>query len=234
MTPKEHINNHLIKPMMKINLFTTYFISENKDRQRELDYAIVKNVDFFDTVNVIADTIDASKLKAMLTFKSKAEVRYFEKGGKPTFDDFFAIIAQVGKEDEINIIANSDIVFSKDEDYSPYFNWLKEYPQSCLALSRWDYNVKTQQFEHFNRADSQDVWVFYGVPKGINGAFQLGKAGIDNRMAHEIQAAGYRVLNPSVKFRTFHIHLTEYRTYVGEDGRAKETVPPPYLLVEPY
>lgn len=219
---------------MKINLFTTYFISENKERQREIDYSIAKNLEFFDTINVIASETDAENLKQNPLFGNGENLNFKFNEGKPTFNDFFSFIAELGNEDCVNIIANTDIVFLKQENYKVYFDWIKEYPQSCLALSRWDYNESTKQYEHFNRSDSQDVWVFYGVPKGINGAFNIGVAGIDNRMAHEIQAAGYRVLNPSVDFRTFHVHMTQHRTYIGEDGKAKEIIPPPYFLVTPY
>lgn len=220
---------------MKANLFTTYFISDNKERQKEYDYTILKNLDVFDTITILfEDGIAASMIKNRIDEETNAEVHFKILNRRPTFDDFFAAIKDLGKTDEINIIANSDIVFDKMSSYDVFLNWMKDYPNSCLALSRWDYDEDLHKFTHFNRNDSQDVWVFYGVPEGIEADFLMGMAGCDNRLAYEIGKAGYKVLNPSVKFKTYHIHITNYRTNIGDDGKPTEFVPQPYSLLTPY
>ena len=85
-----------------------------------------------------------------------------------------------------------------------------------------------------NRADSQDVWAFYGAVPKIEGAdfFVGGVAGCDNRIAKLLEDSGYNVVNPSIDIKTYHLHETGVRNYI-ENGKIKETIPPPYKLVPP-
>lgn len=220
---------------MRTKLFTTYFVSDNQRRCNEINLCLLTNAMYFDEIFVLIDKKDED---VFLSFASLARgtctIGYSFVDSVPKFNDFFDAISKHGFADGINIIANSDIYFENLHSNDKFFNWLKENPQSCLALSRWDFDNQLKKFVHFNRADSQDTWVFYGIPSGISADFKIGVAGCDNRLAHEISVAGYRVLNPSVEFKTYHAHLSNHRTYIGEDGRAKEVVPQPYLLVNPY
>src|SRR5689334_21979810 len=109
------------------------------------------------------------------------------KNDRPTFKDFFSLINQVTDEDDINIIANTDIYFD-DESIWLIKKWLQK--DECFALSRWDiyFDGKPQ---HFNRRDTADVWIFKGKIKDIPDCdFTLGIPGCDNAICERIQRAG--------------------------------------------
>lgn len=129
--------------------------------------------------------------------------------GRPTFNDFFKKINEVTNDHSINIIANSDIYFP-EMNYSMFkdlsFN-------ICYALTRW--NVLPDGSEKFyNSADSQDVWIFRGKVKEVNADFTQGVAGCDNKIAYLLTQAGYKVLNPSLTIKTFHLHNSGVRNYL--------------------
>ena len=84
--------------------------------------------------------------------------------------------------------------------------------------------------------DSQDTWVFNGNERldfvqDIN--FTMGLAGCDNRLAFELQKAGFEVLNPSRSVYSFHLHNTPIRTNADHTGKQIVIIPPPYLLLPP-
>jgi hypothetical protein len=58
----------------------------------------------------------------------------------------------------------------------------------------------------------------------------MGIAGCDNRLAYELQEAGFQVYNPSKTIQTFHLHDIPIRTFVEN---VIERIPPPYLLLPP-
>jgi len=124
----------------------------------------------------------------------------------------------------INVIANSDIYFDETILLAKFMN-----EGSCYALSRWDY-MGDKLAVLFNRKDSQDVWIFNGAVKPVrNCDFTLGLPGVDNRIAYELKAAGYTVLNPSKTIHSIHLHLSNMRTYT-----TKERIPEPYHFIIPH
>jgi len=122
------------------------------------------------------------------------------------------------KPDKINIIANADILF----DYTILLAKTIQDGQ-VYALTRHEMDG------HFNRPDSQDVWIFNGLPRdSLPEDLLLGKPGVDNRLAFEFVRVGYQISNPSKSIFTWHIHQSNKREYT-----AKDVVPPPYAIVHP-
>src|SRR5262249_35935415 len=69
-----------------------------------------------------------------------------------------------------------------------------------------------------------DCWVFRGPPRsGMSLDFAPGLLGCDNRLAHELEAAGYTILDPYLTVRVLHFHTSADRNPARE-----ERVPPPY------
>ena len=107
---------------------------------------------------------------------------------------------------------------------------LLESGKHCFALTRWDYHHHRPS-NLFETNDSQDAWIFNGnqrVNLIENCEFPMGKLGCDNRLAYEIEMAGFIVTNPSRTIQIFHLHDVPVRTY-----DLSKTVPKPYLLLEP-
>lgn len=88
---------------------------------------------------------------------------------------------------------------------------------------------------------SQDAWVFKTpfLVDRLDSAFFLGLPGCDNRIAHELIAAGYKVLNPSKKIIACHLDLKRSASIIERDleysrrssspeEEQNRFVPPPY------
>ena len=148
---------------------------------------------------------------------------------RPTYNDYFKVIChKIGKgyfsNDDIFLIANSDIYF---DETLLLANQIKH--GEVYALTRYD--IKRGQARFFDRPDSQDVWIFRGGINPIEGAdFHLGVGGCDNRIAYLLNKAGYKVTNPSLSIKTYHLHESGIRTF---DYKKHKVVPPPYLTLKP-
>lgn len=141
--------------------------------------------------------------------------------GRPTYNDFFAWINDISTEEDYSIIANTDIAFDNAIKIIECFKWDD---LLCLALSRWD-SDGTVTSKLFERGDSQDVWIFKGRIPAVAGNFPLGVYDCDNKIAWELEQAGYRVINPCYAVRTYHHHQCGYRSY--------EVSPPPDFGIRP-
>lgn len=192
---------------MKKNLFVNYYNADTENRQKELKRCLDINItsSCFDHVYIISDvdnTPDIPDLCTHVPFPSQ-----------PTFNDFFFYIKYYTSNNDINVIANSDIYFEPKTAH--LIDHIKE--NEVYALTRYTDNA------FFCRKDSQDAWVFKGCPD-INASFPLGFPGSDNSIAHILSKSGYNVTNPSLDIKTYHLHAT--RTI-----NRKKPVPAPYLTV---
>jgi hypothetical protein len=207
---------------MKTNLFINYYTQGSKERQQELEFCLQKNINAgFDSINILIHPSDLPSVNIVGINNVELHVGV----DRPTINYFFKIMSQPKFSNDINILANTDIFF---EDLQQIKNYGLD-ANTCLALSRWDYSNDGTSIL-FDRTDSQDTWIFYGSPK-IRTPFEmnLGVAGIDNRLAYELQQSGYNVINPSKTIKTFHYHSSNIRYW--NQGDDYEKVPPPYLLL---
>jgi hypothetical protein len=178
-----------------IRLFINQYTDKNPARNKELEKCFTINQNYFGFENVI-------------TFNTRLP-----------FSDFFAIVNLCSEENDISIIANSDIYF---EGLSGIDNIQGN---EVYALSRWDGNTL------YDHEDSQDAWVFRGKIKPIPDCnFGLGIPGCDNAIAERLHRAGYTVLNPSKSIKAIHLHSSNIRNY----NRRTMVVPKPYLLIKPH
>jgi spore maturation protein CgeB len=146
-------------------------------------------------------------------------------GRRQKYNDLFSIGNSINP-DGINIVANADIMFSS-VDIKKITGI--DFTDLVVALSRWDLKKHKKSFTFVeatlhNHSDSQDVWIWKGKIN-VDGDFELGRAGCDNRIAYEIGKV-YNIVNPSRSIKSYHLHLSEIRNY-----KAKDAVPPPYLRV---
>lgn len=187
-----------------IRLLVNTYKSDSQARQVELDICLEKNM--------------------ALPFLTVHDIQ-----PRPTFNDYFnSIFMQYSygkfELDDIFVIANSDIYF---DETLLLANNIKH--GEVYALTRYD--IKRGQARFFDRPDSQDVWIFRGGINPIDGAdFHLGVGGCDNRIAYLLNKAGYKVTNPSLSIKTYHLHESGIRTF---DYKKHKVVPPPYLTLKP-
>lgn len=216
---------------MKYNLFINYYIDANVERQKELVKCVVENAKNFDNIFVIADFESFEDIQGLVNFELTPIIT---TGKRATYTDYFDLASLCNAPNNINVIANLDIVIPKEtlESCVAYF---KSVNKRVLALTRYDINADGSS-TFFNRPDSQDVWIFNGaVEKGVDADFGLGAPGCDNSIAYRLDFAGYEVLNPSLNLKTYHQHLIAVRNYLNEKGEQKERgIAPPYKILHPH
>lgn len=157
--------------------------------------------------------------------------------GRPTFQELFRMC----KPDRVNVIANSDIYFERLAHIPPQGH--------VWALSRYDIDP-TGAAVLWDHRDSQDAYIVQGGPHeidadtvvnnfGVVRPFVQGLAGCDNRLMFVLRKAGFTVSNPSKTIRSYHLHLSQYRSYLDTNGPGRggdkiERIPPPYEFCTPH
>lgn len=86
-----------------INLFSTYFVHPNLSRHKEIDWALRLNLgnQQIDHIYLLSESDPPQNPK--ITSKTITK--------RPTFKEFFDWANDVGKEDDLSVIVNSDIAF---------------------------------------------------------------------------------------------------------------------------
>jgi len=153
--------------------------------------------------------------------------------GRPKCRDLFNLIATASDQRDINIVLNSDC-FPEPADL-PMLEFLAADEAWCVSRveisSAVPLKIDTRKNKRRARKhpfDMQDAWIIRGTPKeGMTLDFFMGMPGCDNRLAYELQQAGYRISNPASFFRLYHFHTSAERNY-DESQR----VAPPYAFPE--
>ena len=184
-----------------INLFVNCYEETDPTRKKELELCYERN-----TKNRLLTIYDIDSQE------------------RPTFSSIFDTVNQVTDNDDINIVANADIYFDDTVAKCRGMDRMDFY-----ALSRW--NVVNKSVELYNHADSQDTWVFRGQCRIREADFKIGLIACDNRLAFEAERAGYRIKNPSLTIKTYHVHESGIRTYSG--SKKAQVVPKPYRYIQP-
>ena len=194
--------------MQKLNLFINHYKCVDPKRQKELDFCFKTNK-------------ESGLFNEIINFSDR-----------PTFNDFFNATKEY--PEDINVFSNSDMYFNETINLVRGMG-----KKDCYALTRWELDegeiVSFDDKHTYNKEakakHSQDVWVFNGEVSRVTGRWHIGVPGIDNRMAHEITIAGYKVSNPSNIIKCIHKHENEARDYNIPEGY-NNRVPPPYKWVE--
>lgn len=248
---------------MKRILATYLYKDSNPLRNGELQYCYMANMmagfdeiyffidgneSYFDFIGYIDMMHDVLPKTEKLTERKNIHcIKSSSIKKRATFHDIFQCYFYNArhKSEKFLVIANSDIRFDpvqvdNIQRYYESFPAGEQREMQALALSRWDVQPDGSSVL-FDRADSQDAWVIYGNPasKLINYVdycnFPMGVAGCDNRLAYELEQAGYVVKNPSkTMIRIYHHHYSGVRNYLdATNSQPTERIPPPYKLIQP-
>lgn len=202
-----------------IRLFVNWYIEKKQPRGKELNLCIEKNFhcEYIDEIVNLSDT----------PLPETGKFKNIQIDHRPTYSDFLKVVSDLAQPKDVSIIANMDIYFDETILLTKRMT-----DRDAYALTRWDVNAEGITF--MNRADSQDVWIFKGKPKEVKGAnINLGTPGCDNAMAYLIKKAGYRISNPSLSIKTYHVHSSGTRHYLNGNKQIVKSAPEPYLLLKP-
>ena len=197
-----------------LNLYTSFYQDKDAKRQKELLYCLNKNIEnpLIDNIFLIVE--GDVKLP-------KSDKLIIVNGNRPTYRNFFDLVNDtVTSINDISIIANTDIYFNET------LASLDIHERQCIALSRWD--KKKDGLRLHNERFSQDSWIFKGKLRNVRFCdFYLGIPGCDNRIAYELNRAGYRMFNPATKIQSIHYHQSDLHNYDGSTPK----IPKPYLFI---
>jgi len=206
-----------------IRLFTSHYTEPDESRRKELEQCLLRNVEnpVVGSVYLWLENVEAPPVRSEKLVTRRGDHR-------PTYADFIDWIGELDPSDQdLSIICNSDIYF--DSSIAALVDGLGV--GQCAALSRWEAGAASAAGP-LSRNDSQDVWVFRGLLKNIEGDFPVGVRRCDNRFLHELNKAGYRVINPGFSIRTYHLQAGR-RADFRKRNRANY-VEPPYAYLWPH
>lgn len=199
-----------------MNLITTYYITDNEERNNEIKKCLLNNCinKYIDKIYLLNNHI--FDLNFINDNKNKI-VQYVisnDENYKLKYYDAIKFINE-NLNDKICILSNSDIYFNNS--ISKINN--KTIYNSFFSLLRYneDLNGNLNIFTQYDvpRNDSQDCWIFRS-PLNINLDkinFSLGTLGCDSVFAYEVYKTGINIYNPSFDIISIHLHNTEFRTY---------------------
>ena len=201
--------NKGIKLPGKVAVFTSYFEQKFADRQRELRQVM--------NLNCQCPSIDVIyNLGAPWDHPKVVNVEGYDR---PTYTEFISFMQSV--EADYYILTNSDIYFTSEIEEIKSLKM----DGSVLCLSRWDV-LHNGNAKLFNYEWTQDTWIWKGKPKTLkNVDFTMGLPACDNRLAYEIAQAGLKPINPSKDIKTYHLHLSNKRSYSERNRLPGATLP---------
>ena len=226
----------LDEKLAKIHLITQYFIPQNENRKREIDFCLQKNIEnpFIDQIHLLNEQIYS--FDHIFTPNTPRMVQTnMEK--RLSFKHILEYIRKSNIEGFI-VVSNADIFF--DDGLRKMKYTTLPFRKEILALLRWEYSSQITDLGNCPlfgpRADSQDTWIFhtsmikeYIAPrteKLLDIVF--GKLGCDNKIAYIFKIMGFDVINDPLFIRTYHYHESSVRTYTTQDRYS-----PPYVSIFP-
>lgn len=183
-----------------INHYISFFDSGNEERQEELIRCLEINTDnkHIDKIYILLE--DPNYCIPQFNNKKIELVKY---GKRPTYKSVFAFINSLNLKNTIHIVSNTDIY------YDDTIELLKsvDFENKLIALTR--YETKDNKIViHHNDRGSQDSWIFYENVQFDKADidFYFGIFGCDNRLVYEMRRQGYKIINPCIQIKSYHLH----------------------------
>jgi hypothetical protein len=205
---------------MQIRLFTSIYLESNPLRAAELGESLERNLK-----NPQIDEVCLFVENSAPCPPNSPKIRIRSVGERPKYSDYFDWIREIALDSDISIVANGDIWF--DEQLGVFRVW-RQNQSIVFALSRWE-SATGEGIRLNDRGDSQDSWIFFGPVKELRSDFPLGVPRCDNRIAKELEAAGYNVQNPSFSIISNHLHSGIRAEYATENESGFVAGPYKYL-----
>ena len=215
-------------------LITSYYLSNNIERQNEINQCLINNVNnkFIKYIILLNDKIydinfitrNKKKIKQIIINTKENQTKnrlYFNNAIEYINNNCYG---------EIIILSNSDIYFDNTLSHVPE----DDMENKIYCLLRYDQKEDGTKdiFRHYDepRSDSQDSWIFK-APLNVDLQqvnFSFGTLGCDNIFANILFNHNYKLSNPSYDIITTHLHNFPERNY-SEDERIHGN----YCLIKP-
>jgi hypothetical protein len=229
-----------------INLFISLYPETNDRRIQDFAHCLITNQKnrLIDRIFILAEGgVHVSDFGATGNRCTLIPVSH-----RPTYAEYFAEATNAAGPDTISVIANADIYFDETLALA-----LPMRDIDCYALLRYEttryerpdlgivgevggqqhwgchYDKRRPGMRHIELCNgSQDAWIFKG-PIFVKGAdFCPGLMNCDTRIAFQASATCYRVFNPSLSIKCWHVHRDWH-----ERHNEKRLPPGPELFTAP-
>lgn len=219
--------------MKKINLHINYFECNLKERDDEILDSLNKNLQL-NIFNKIFIYIEDLKFKNKLNSFDNDKIKILYCGERPTFQTIFNLSNFLTSDNDINVLANSDIIFDEtiklvQNIQSNFFYCLTRYEDNKLFWIKNEDDLFSLRFTY-----SQDAWVWTGKSKFIESNFYMGQPGCDNKLAYDAAHLRYILINPCFDIKIHHNHKSNVRLGLSNEKNYRtEKHLKPCLLIEP-
>lgn len=207
----------------KICVITQFYIPPNKERQEEIKYCLLNNINnkYIDEIilfvekdynfsNILGKSINLQKLKIIKVQERLSFKTAFEFANKKYLKN---------QKDTIFVLCNSDIYYDKTILNLNQVDFTKKF----LAISRLEVQKNKSNKKKYGGRGSQDVWVWKNKldikPKKkfksyYQDGIKMGIAGCDNYILYLINDSGYKVENKCKLLNCYHLHQNDFREWI--------------------
>ena len=194
---------------LNINLYVSYYKDNNDIRSKELDLCLKINCKnkLFNKIIIINET----ELPIDFIDSLDERITIINNKKRQTFYDFFIIANQYSDENTINILCNSDIIIGENFDKINLKN------DEIFFLERYEVNNRINYCKL--NMNGSDTWIWKGL---FNSTLDVGKyfMGVpccDYKLAYQFYKNNYKLKNPSIDLKSYHIHITNIRNFTNKD-----------------
>ena len=225
---------------MTINLFVSFWKSDSDIRNLEIIDTYIKNasVDIFDNIYIfIENELDNEYLNNSIhstieTSVTKSKIHYIVLNERTTYQLIIDFINTISSVNDINVIANSDILFN----HSLFRLETKLDHNTFYCITRHELDGSLYWIRNTSITEvyigSQDVWIWKGICKINNANFYFGIPTADHKLAYLANQSGYSVKNPCLSIIVTHNHKSNIRSGSSSYSTQKK-LNPPYLFLKP-
>lgn len=195
-----------------INLITSFYLSKNFERQKELDDSLINNNNciYISKIHLFLDNEECFEyLNKLLNDRSKIVI--IKIGNQPLYSDLF----QYGNtlSNEICMISNSDIWLKEIKKYSLIIT-LQEKLDIVYSITRHEHDNTCPLIDNYS--GSHDVFMFKSpinsnIIERVNHPQNVW--GSENVVLYELDKFSYKIYNPCRSIIIVHEHKSEERNY---------------------
>lgn len=201
-------------------LLQQYYVSDKKRRYREIKKCLQENLQnpYIDEIWLLNEQSYAAEYPD----DPQQKIREIVIGKRLTYAEVIRTIQTQVPPNTIVSFANSDIYY---DGPSLRTLWSMDLKDTFLALLRYEESTDPEKPAQLfgPRADSQDAWTTWSTSVQsrqwdyADVDFPFGKGGCDNAITLCFFRQKFRVSNPALTLKTYHVHASEVRTYDKQD-----------------
>ncbi len=211
----------------QLYFITQYYKPEKARRAKEIKKCLEMNCK-----NQLIDKIILLNEQDFSSDWTNSKIQQEIIGTRLTYKHVLQWIQEKAPENTLCVFANADI-YLDEKTWTDA--WSIKVKDVFFALLRWDCQENEEAKIFGPRNDSQDTWMLFSnsVKSKVwdlsRYDIPFGKAGCDNAITVEMLRNKFLVVNPAMSLKTYHLHITNIRTYDVTDIVDR----PSYLYVDP-